>query len=116
MCIRDRGIVIVPLQNAAAVARKISVDFRLAVLGFTREDGGTNFRTAYGNRYTPVIDGVVVLAENEEKLVRAHREYIAVKEEQNRRRTSQRARNMWMHFCQRLVATARLEQMFNQGL
>ena len=112
-----KGIAVVNLPSAAAVCRKSSIDFRLVVLGFRREEThqAASFRSTFGMRYVPIIEGVVVLAEDREKLIRAHKEFEAVRDEQQRRRTALRARNMWLHFCQRLVTTARLSELFKQG-
>lgn len=98
--------------NIARVARRMEVEFRLAVVGFTHKKVQENRR----GFWTPDVDGVVVREKDAVPLLRAYQQWVKATEEQAAARRRDRALHWWFFLAQRLLATERLKSMYTKGI
>ncbi|TFK33041.1 hypothetical protein BDQ12DRAFT_716098 [Crucibulum laeve] len=97
-----RGAVHVPFKGVAKIARKLVFDFAEAVIGF-------EFKK---RRAFPVIEGVVIAAENESALLEAYREAEREAEEKARFKREDRALKQWTRLIQGLRIRHRLKAQY----
>lgn len=124
---------------AAAVARRVNIEYRQAIVGFDKREwagpgagwgrggggsggggrggggGGRGGYSGFGGGYDARAEGIVIKKVDEQKCRTAMAEYVAMLEAQEQRRRSQRARNWWNAFAQRLLANDRMHAMFLRG-
>eukprot|EP00796_Vickermania_ingenoplastis_P005365 gene5365-3860_t len=97
--------------NIARVARRMQLDFRLAVIGFVHKQIQVNRR----GLWSPDVDGIVVRVQDEPALLKAYQQWVKKTEEQAAARRRDRAFHWWMLLSQRLLAVDRLNTMYAQG-
>nr|KAJ3422857.1 hypothetical protein HK105_005941 [Polyrhizophydium stewartii] len=92
------GAVHIPVKGVASVARKLGVDFAQALTGFQFA----------GGRPTPVIDGIVVLKENEEMILEAFDQDMQAKHQAQLRKREAAVLARWRRLVVGLMTRARL--------
>nr|CCC50742.1 putative DNA-repair protein, fragment [Trypanosoma vivax Y486] len=105
------GLVHISRPNIARVARRMEVDFGVAVRGFKRR----RLNECRVSGWEAVTDGIVVKESDASKVVRAYEEWTRLVEEQEAARRKQRANRLWLHFAQRLLAHLRVRQQYLEG-
>ncbi|KAH8806536.1 hypothetical protein DL96DRAFT_1717820 [Flagelloscypha sp. PMI_526] len=99
-----RGAVHVPYKGTAKIARKLGLDFGEAVTGFEFKK-----RRAY-----PVLEGVVVAAENESVLLDAYWEAEHIAQDKARRKREERVLKHWTKLIQGLRVRQRIQDQYGQ--
>ncbi|KAG9308862.1 hypothetical protein JVU11DRAFT_11321 [Chiua virens] len=99
------GAVHIPFKGAAKVAKKLGFDYAEAVTGF-------EFRK---RRAMPVIQGIVVAAENEDVIVEACLEAEQEAEEKARAKRLERACKRWIRLIHGLRIRERLQKEYASG-
>ncbi|KAH9601583.1 Rad4 beta-hairpin domain 3 [Trypanosoma melophagium] len=105
------GLVHIREPNIARVARRVGVEFRLAVMGFRR-------RRLSERRFAPwetVIDGIVVKERDSVNLMHAYNDWRQLTEEQEAAKRRQRSHRWWMHFAQLMLAMQRVREQYLEG-
>ncbi|ORC92117.1 putative DNA-repair protein [Trypanosoma theileri] len=105
------GLVHIREPNIARVARRVGVEFGLAVMGFRR-------RRLSERRFAPwetLIDGIVVKETDSVNILHAYNDWKQLTEEQEAAKRRQRSNCWWMHFAQRLLATQRVREQYLEG-
>ncbi|KAL0579882.1 hypothetical protein V5O48_002129 [Marasmius crinis-equi] len=100
-----QGAVHIPYKGVAKVARKLGIDHAEAVTGF-------EFRKRRAN---PVIEGVVVAAENESVLLEAFWEAEQDAEEKARIKREERVIKLWTRLVHGLRIRQRLQEQYATG-
>ncbi|CCW62179.1 unnamed protein product [Phytomonas sp. EM1] len=106
------GIARLTQPQIARVARRMQLDFGLAVTGFIRRRVDERRR---GN-WEVVIDGIVVREIDQARLVSAYEEWVQLVQEQEAAKRRNRAFSWWLSFSQRLLSTDRLRNQYLTGL
>lgn len=94
------------------VARRMQLDFRLAVMGFVHKRLVENRR----GRWEAQIDGIVVKETDRPQLLHAYCEWLRLVQEQETAKRRQRAYHGWLTFSQRILAMDRLHQQYLKGV
>ncbi|KAF9560913.1 Rad4-domain-containing protein [Agrocybe pediades] len=97
-----KGGVHIPFKGVAKIARKLGFDFAEAVTGF-------EFKK---RRAFPVIEGIVVAAENEEAILEAYQEAEAEAEEKARIKKEDRVLKHWVKLIHGLRIRQRLQDQY----
>ncbi|CBZ30896.1 putative DNA-repair protein [Leishmania mexicana MHOM/GT/2001/U1103] len=107
-----QGIVHMTQPQISRVARRMKLDFRLAVVGFERRRTDEHRR----GHWETVINGIVVKETDSVALLRAYEEWVLLVQEQEATKRRQRAFHWWLLLAQRLLALKRLQNQYAKGL
>ncbi|CAJ1993159.1 DNA-repair protein [Leishmania donovani] len=107
-----QGIVHLTQPQISRVARRMKLDFRLAVVGFERRRTDEHRR----GHWETVINGIVVKETDSVALLRAYEEWVQLVQEQEATKRRQRAFHWWLLLAQRLLALKRLQDQYAKGL
>lgn len=105
------GIVHRKEPHIAKVARKMQLDFRLAVVGFEHKKVHENRR---GN-WLPIIEGIIIQQDDNSSLMKAYVRWVQLTEEQAAIKRRERSLQWWKLFYQRLLAMDRMDRMYRKG-
>lgn len=105
------GIVHRKEPHIAKVARKMQLDFRLAVVGFEHKKIHENRR---GNWF-PIIEGIIIQQHDNSSLLKAYTRWVQLMEEQAAAKRRERSMQWWKLFYQRLLAMDRMQRMYQKG-
>ncbi|EPY29356.1 xeroderma pigmentosum group C-complementing protein [Strigomonas culicis] len=105
------GIVHLREPRISRVARRMRLDFRIAVTGFVKRRVDERRR----GQWEAVIEGIVVKQSDSPSLLRAYREWIQLVEEQEAAARRERSFRWWLLFSQRLLAMKRLQDLYLKG-
>ncbi|KAG5466927.1 hypothetical protein LSCM1_01104 [Leishmania martiniquensis] len=106
------GIVHMTQPQISRVARRMRLDFGLAVVGFERRRADEHRR----GHWETVINGIVVKQTDSAVLLRAYEEWVQLVQEQEAAKRRQRALHWWLLLAQRLLALKRLQEQYAEGL
>lgn len=97
--------------NIAKVARKMQLDFRLAVVGFEHKKVQENRRGSW----FPIIEGIVIREQDNTPLLRAYTRWVQLTEEQAAAKRKERALQWWKLLYQRILAMDRMRRLYCKG-
>lgn len=106
------GIVHMTQPQIARVARRMRLDFGLAVMGFERRRTEEHRR----GHWETLINGIVVREADSETLRHAYEEWVQLVQEQEATKRRNRAFHWWLLFSQRLLSMKRLQDQYAKGL
>ncbi|KAG5466386.1 hypothetical protein LSCM4_01536 [Leishmania orientalis] len=106
------GIVHMTQPQICRVARRMKLDFGLAVVGFERRRTDEHRR----GHWETVINGIVVKQTDSAMLLRAYEEWVQLVQEQEAAKRRQRALHWWLLLAQRMLALKRLQEQYTRGL
>ncbi|CAG9582700.1 putative DNA-repair protein [Leishmania major strain Friedlin] len=107
-----QGIVHLTQPQISRVARRMKLDFCLAVVGFERRRTDEHRR----GHWETVINGIVVKETDSVALLHAYEEWVQLVQEQEATKRRQRAFHWWLLLAQRLLALKRLQDQYAKGL
>ncbi|KEG15021.1 putative DNA-repair protein [Trypanosoma grayi] len=105
------GLVHIHRPNIARVARRMEIEFGLAVMGFKRR----RINERRFSQWETVIDGIVVKEVDAANLLHAYNEWRQLTEEQEAAKRRQRANRWWLHFAQRMLSMQRVREQYLEG-
>ncbi|KAG5492766.1 hypothetical protein JKF63_01346 [Porcisia hertigi] len=106
------GLVHMTQPRVSRVARRMKLDFGLAVVGFERRRTDEHRR----GHWETIINGIVVKQTDSVALLHAYEEWVQLVEEQEAVKRRQRAFHWWLLLAQRLLALKRLQDQYAKGL
>ncbi|XQJ31278.1 DNA-repair protein, putative [Leishmania guyanensis] len=106
------GIVHMTQPQISRVARRMKLDFGLAVVGFERRRTDEHRRA----HWETVINGIVVKETDSIALLRAYEEWVQLVQEQETLKRRQRVFHWWLLLAQRLLSLKRLQNQYAKGL
>ncbi|KPI85269.1 putative Dna-repair protein [Leptomonas seymouri] len=106
------GIVHLTQPQIARIARRMRLDFGLAVTGFERRRTDEHRR----GHWETLISGIVVKESDSSMLLHAYEEWIQLVQEQEAAKRRHRAFHWWLLLSQRLLALKRLQDQYARGL
>lgn len=106
------GIVHMTQPQIARVARRMRLDFGLAVTGFERRRTDTHRR----GHWETLITGIVVKEADSAALLHAYEEWLQLVQEQEAAKRRHRAFHWWLLLSQRLLSLKRLQDQYAKGL
>jgi xeroderma pigmentosum group C-complementing protein len=106
------GIVHMMQPQIARVARRMRLDFGLAVTGFERRRTDEHRR----GHWETLITGIVVKETDSATLLHAYEEWVQLVQEQEAAKRRHRAFHWWLLFSQRLLSLKRLQDQYAKGL
>ncbi|ESL10251.1 DNA-repair protein [Trypanosoma rangeli SC58] len=105
------GLLYIQRPNIARVARRMDVEFGLAVMGFQRR----RLEESRHAHWEAVIDGIVVKEVDAANLLHAYDDWRRLREEQEAAKRRQRANRWWLHLTQRMLAMQRVREQYLDG-
>lgn len=105
------GIVHLTQPQITRVARRMKLDFGLAVVGFQHRRTEEHRR----GRWETVINGIVVKQTDSAALLRAYEEWVQLVQEQEAAKRRQRSFHWWLLLAQRLLSMKRLQDQYAKG-
>ncbi|CCW69513.1 unnamed protein product [Phytomonas sp. Hart1] len=106
-----KGIVHLKEPQIARVARRMQLDFGMAVKGFIRKQVDERRRGSWET----IIEGIVVKEIDKTKLLCAYEEWVQLVQEQEAAKRRNRAFSWWLSFSQRLLSMDRLRNQYLTG-
>lgn len=106
------GIVHLTDPQIARVARRMQLDFGLAVVGFNKRQIEEQRR----GQWEAVIDGIAVREADQARLLHAYKEWMQLIQEQEAAKRRDRSMHWWMLLIQRTLAMDRLRKQYLEGV
>lgn len=98
--------------NIVKVARRMQLDFRLAVVGFEHKKVQENRRGSW----FPIIEGIIIQEKDNIPLTKAYTRWVQLAEEQAAAKRKERSLHWWKFLYQRILAMDRMQRMYCKGL
>nr|CCC93088.1 unnamed protein product [Trypanosoma congolense IL3000] len=105
------GLVLMCQPNIVRVARRMDIDFGIAVTGFRRRKA----IEVRSSRWEAVVGGIIVKEVNASSLLKAYEEWRQLVEEQELAKRKHRAFKWWLHLARRVLAFERIRQQYFEG-